>query len=83
MTDDLYDCKHVIRQLWDFLDGRSPEGEREQIVAHLAWCAGCANHYEFEQAFLDAVGRLRRDDQEYDALKAEIVSRLKTRGFEP
>ena len=75
------DCRHVIRRLWDFLDGRVEETEREQIVAHLEWCHGCASHYQFEREFLSAVGRLRRDDQDYDALRSQITARLNTLGF--
>jgi anti-sigma factor (TIGR02949 family) len=75
------DCVHVIHRLWDYLDGRMSEGEREQIVAHLAWCSGCASHYQFEQEFLDAVGRLRRADEGYDDLKSHVVARLHALGF--
>jgi anti-sigma factor (TIGR02949 family) len=75
------DCVHVIHRLWDYLDGRVPEDEREQIVAHLAWCHGCASHYQFEHEFLSAVGRLRRDDENYDELKSQVVARLHALGF--
>jgi anti-sigma factor (TIGR02949 family) len=77
------DCVHVIRRLWDYLDGRAPEEEREQIVAHLAWCAGCASHYEFEREFLNAVGRLRRGAEDYDEAKSQVVARLQALGFKP
>lgn len=75
------DCEHVIRLLWDYLDGRVHEDEREGIVAHLAWCNGCASHYQFEQEFLSAVGRLRRDDEEYDALRGRVIDRLRSLGL--
>jgi anti-sigma factor (TIGR02949 family) len=76
------DCKHVIRRLWDYLDGRVSDEEREQIVAHLAWCNGCSSHYRFEQEFITAVGRLRRGDAEYDGLRASIVDKLRALGLE-
>ena len=76
------DCMHVIRRLWDYLDGRVAQEEREQILAHLAWCNGCASHYQFEQEFLSAVGRLRRNDESYEELKSQIVSRLRALGLE-
>lgn len=76
------DCRHVIRRLWDYLDGRVHEDEREGIVAHLAWCNGCASHYRFEGEFLSAVGRLRRDEDEYDALRAQVIDRLRALGLE-
>ena len=76
------DCKHVIRRLWDYLDGRVSEEEREQILAHLAWCNGCASHYRFEEEFITAVGRLRRSDEEYAGLRSKIVDRLRALGLE-
>jgi anti-sigma factor (TIGR02949 family) len=76
------DCKHVIRRLWDYLDGRVSEDEREGIVAHLAWCNGCASHYRFEEEFIAAVGKLRRGDDEYDGLRSQIVDKLRALGLE-
>lgn len=75
------DCKHVIQRLWDYLDGHVAEEEREQIVAHLAWCNGCASHYRFEHEFLTAVGRLRRADESYDDLRSQIMARLNAMGL--
>lgn len=76
------DCMHVVQRLWDYLDGRVVESEREQIVAHLAWCNDCSSHYRFEESFLNAVGRLRRHDDSYDALRAEVVRKLRALGHE-
>ena len=75
------DCMHVVQRLWDYLDGRVAETEREQIVAHLAWCNACASHYRFEQEFLSAVGQLRRTGENYDALRSEIVTKLRALGL--
>ena len=71
------DCGHVVRRLWDYLDGRVAEEEREQIVAHLAWCNACSSHYHFEQSFLNAVGRARRSDENFDALRSQIIANLR------
>jgi anti-sigma factor (TIGR02949 family) len=75
------DCMHVVQRLWDYLDGRVPDTEREQIVAHLAWCNACASHYRFEEGFLNAVGQLRRSNENYDALRAQILTKLRALGF--
>jgi anti-sigma factor (TIGR02949 family) len=75
------DCMHVVGRLWDYLDGRVAEEEREQIVAHLAWCSDCDSHYRFEESFLKAVGRLRRSDESYDALRSQIVAKLHAQGL--
>ena len=75
------DCMHVVHRLWDYLDGRVAEQEREQIVAHLAWCNDCASHYRFEEGFLNTVGRLRRSDENFDALRSQIVAQLRAQGL--
>ncbi len=77
------ECGHVVRRLWDYLDGMLPEAERADIVAHLQHCANCTAHFEFEQSFLDTVGRLRRDDREFEPLKDQVIAALKARGFAP
>jgi anti-sigma factor (TIGR02949 family) len=76
------DCMHVVRRLWDYLDGRVAEEERAQIVAHLASCSACSSHYRFEEGFLGAVGRLRRTDENFDILRSEIVAKLRAQGLE-
>jgi anti-sigma factor (TIGR02949 family) len=57
----MIDCDAVMRQLWDYLDGELT-GERERAMReHLAVCARCYPHYDFERAFLSALAATRRD----------------------
>ncbi len=81
MTKSALDCGHVVRQLWDYLDGRLPEHQRTEVIAHLEECAACAAHYTFERSFLETVGRLRRDDSDFDALKDQVIAALREKGF--
>lgn len=83
MTEPMLDCTQVVRQLWDYLDGVLGDDQRARIVAHLEQCAACTSHFDFEQAFLETVARLRRDDAEFDDLKVQVVAALKARGFTP
>lgn len=83
MTEPILDCGHVIRQLWDYLDGALAEDQRARIVAHLEQCAACTSHFEFERSFLDTVARLRRDDSEFDGLKRQVIAALREKGFSP
>jgi anti-sigma factor (TIGR02949 family) len=76
------DCLGVVRRLWDYLDGRVAEDEREEIVAHLAWCSDCASHYRFEEGFLDAVARLHRSHDNFDTLRLQIVTSLRAQGID-
>ena len=72
------ECVHAVRQLWDYLDGRLPDSERERVAAHLAVCDACTSHFNFERGFLDAVRTLRRDDPAFAALRGRVLSALKS-----
>lgn len=52
-------CHEVIEQLWEYLDTELPPERMEEIAAHLAECARCYPHYQFEFAFLEALARHR------------------------
>ena len=49
------DCRDVMRQLWEFLDGELPPDEHRALSQHLAACARCNPHYRFQFHFLAAV----------------------------
>jgi anti-sigma factor (TIGR02949 family) len=74
-------CESVVRQLWPYLDGAVDESARESIVAHLEACTMCASHFEFAQAFLDAVARSRADVPPDDRLRGRVVAALTAQGF--
>jgi len=69
---DISACLHAVQQLWDYLDGRLPDAPRQWVDDHLATCDGCASHFEFERGFLEALGRLRRDDDQFAALRERV-----------
>ena len=75
-------CLHAVRQLWDYLDGRLPNASRQWVDEHLATCDGCASHYEFERGFLEALGRLHRDDDHFSALRARVERAVAARAGE-
>lgn len=83
MTDmrPMLDCDAVMRQLWDYLDGELTAERTAAIGEHLALCARCFPQYEFERAFLETVGRTRREHASYDALRARILVALRADGF--
>jgi anti-sigma factor (TIGR02949 family) len=72
------ECLHAVRQLWDYLDGRLPDAERERVAAHLEVCAACSSHFAFERSFLDAVRTLRRDDPAFATLRGRVLSALRS-----
>jgi anti-sigma factor (TIGR02949 family) len=52
-------CRDLIQQLWDYLDAELPPERMQELAAHLAECARCYPHYQFEFAFLEALARQR------------------------
>lgn len=74
-------CEAVVRQLWPYLDGVVDESARAGIVAHLEACSDCASHFEFAQAFLDAVARSRSDAPMDRRLRGRVLAALTAEGF--
>lgn len=75
------ECEHVVRQLWPYLDGAVSETERERLVRHLEKCADCHSHYDFADAFLDAVAAARPHLAVNDTLRMRVLSALAAEGF--
>ncbi len=75
----LMDCEEVVQRLWPYLDGALPEGERTRVLAHLVGCTGCTSHYDFAQAFLDAVrAAAPAVDAEFATLRTRVESSLRS-----
>lgn len=68
------DCRSVIRQLWEFLDGELPRAEAEEIRRHLAECEACNPQYRFQLRFLNA---LVRAHAAHELPHPEFVSRVR------
>ena len=79
----MLDCQAAMRQLWDYLDGELSAERMEAMRAHLAVCARCYPHYDFERTFLDAVAATRRAHAAPGALRERVMSALKTAGWTP
>jgi anti-sigma factor (TIGR02949 family) len=74
-------CEAVVRQLWPYLDGAVDESARESIIAHLETCEACRSHFEFAQAFLDAVARSRSNIPPDNRLRGRVLAALTAEGF--
>ncbi len=68
------DCREVLEQLWEFLDGELPAGEAAEIREHLSDCAHCNPQYEFQLRFLEALVKAYAARQ---VPRPEFVTRLK------
>ncbi len=75
------DCWEIVARLWPHLDGALPLAERDRVVRHLLDCTECKSHFDFAQAFLDAVHAARPDASGDDALRQRVVTALANEGF--
>lgn len=81
MSAPAYDCDEVVARLWPHLDGALPDTERERVVQHLRDCTACKSHFDFAQAFLDAVHAARPTTASNDALRQRVLTALAAEGF--
>ncbi len=75
------DCASVVRDLWEYLDGRATTANVEEIKAHLAWCDGCRAHFAFEERLVKTLGQLRREHSDPVRLRAEVLGVLQAAGL--
>ena len=81
-TPNLTSCRDIVARLWPYLDGALPESERGGIIAHLEACTACRSHFDFAQAFLDAVGAARAaGSTPMPALRSRVLAALAGEGF--
>lgn len=53
----MVDCQHVMKRLWEYLDGELPSEDVTALREHLAVCARCYPQYRFQLTFLATVAR--------------------------
>ena len=75
------DCEFVVMRLWPYLDGVLSEEERELIVQHIEVCRDCHSHYDFADAFLDALAAARPQLKVDGALLTRVLTALRAEGF--
>jgi anti-sigma factor RsiW len=75
------ECHEIVARLWPHLDGALPEAERERVLKHLLACKACKSHFDFAQAFLDAVHAARPTAASSDALRHRVLAALANEGF--
>ena len=74
-------CEAVVRQLWPYLDGAVDESARKLIILHMQECTMCKSHFDFAQAFLEAVARSRSNIPTDDRLRGRVLAALAAEGF--
>ncbi len=74
-------CREIVRQLWPYLDGALPDEWQANVTAHLAACANCHSHFDFERAFLDAVHDSGALQGEFEPLRTRVLAALAAEGM--
>lgn len=77
------DCGMVLRELWEYLDGELDPTRERAVREHLAACAACYGHNDFEKLFLDGLAAIRRGDGAPAELRARVERALREEGFAP
>jgi anti-sigma factor (TIGR02949 family) len=75
------ECAAAMRKLFDFLDGELDEEAMAAVRSHLAVCAKCYPHYDFERTFLEAVAATRAERPAPSALRGRVLARLREAGY--
>ncbi|HUO52576.1 MAG TPA: zf-HC2 domain-containing protein [Gemmatimonadaceae bacterium] len=70
------DCSQAVHQLWDYLDGELTDEKMAEVRAHLKACKGCFPHFDFEEAFLEAVRKSRAETACPDALRRKVMAKV-------
>lgn len=70
------DCQHVMKRLWEYLDGELPESEVAALREHLAMCQRCDPQYRFQIAFLGLVARAAEAQGPKPEFRRRLVTAL-------
>ena len=73
----LPDCETAVRALWDYLDRELGEVDLAAIDAHLAVCASCRAHVEFERRLIHEIRALRAQHDAPDTLRTRLLTVLR------
>ena len=71
MTDEPFDCEDTKSRVHEFLQNELTDDDIERIVAHLANCDSCENHFDLETAFNSVV-----KDSCQEAPPEELANRI-------
>ena len=65
-------CDNVQERISSFVDGRLPDTERENVLAHITSCRDCSTYLESIDSVRSALGELSRPP-----LPAGLTARLR------
>lgn len=71
------DCQTVVRALWDYLDRQLDEPQMTAIDAHLAECANCRAHSDFEKRLIDEIRTVRGQHENAAELRVRVLDTIR------
>lgn len=74
------DCRHVLEQVYAFLDHELDTASSEAVRYHLSACEPCLDRFDVEQAFKALVARRCGGDAAPAQLRERILLQLRTFG---
>ena len=69
-------CTEAQQHLWDYLDGEMSEGDCAKIKAHIEECPPCAETFNNEAKFKEAVQRACGCESAPQDLRSRVVSMI-------
>jgi mycothiol system anti-sigma-R factor len=75
------ECFELLQHVWDLLDGQLTPEATDALERHIGECDGCRKYRAFQQAFFDAVAKVRASDGAPPALRERIAQSLAAAGF--
>jgi mycothiol system anti-sigma-R factor len=71
------DCDDCLERLYEFLDQELSEQDVKTVRRHLDACSGCADHFFFEERFLERVRHSCESDRAPESLRQSIILRMR------
>ncbi|GAB4328450.1 MAG: hypothetical protein Kow0074_24350 [Candidatus Zixiibacteriota bacterium] len=71
------DCRAVLEELYEYIDGELGAADRELVREHLERCRPCLTHFEYEELFHQYVKRHAPRPRVSDDFKARLSQRLR------
>jgi len=75
------ECVEVVRQLWEYLDGRARPESVASIEDHMAQCRGCRAIAEAETELLRSLSKLRGQHSDPQRLREDVLKVLEAAGL--
>ncbi len=69
-------CSEAVRQLWEYLEGELPTGDREKIDEHLGACFRCCGEAEFAHELRRLLATQGAEDGIPDRVRQRLLSTL-------